>query len=175
MQILETKFKDLLVFENNIFSDKRGELRKYFISDIFTDIDFKIDDIYTTSSKNNVIRGMHHQIQPHGQSKLVSCLKGSFIDVALDLRKDSMTYGEHFTYELKSKENKAVLVPPGFSHATISLADDTIMLSICSGKYLPQYENGVDVRSIGLDMDLSRCIISEKDTSLPTLQEILNA
>jgi dTDP-4-dehydrorhamnose 3,5-epimerase-like enzyme len=81
MKYTETEFKDLFIFKNRFFLDDRGFLTKFFYSDFFANLNFRVDDIYTTTSHKNVIRGLHHQKAPYGQAKLVSCLSGSFVVV----------------------------------------------------------------------------------------------
>jgi dTDP-4-dehydrorhamnose 3,5-epimerase len=175
MEYKKTKFSDLIILKNKIFQDERGHLIKYFYSDFFIKFNFSVDDIYTTTSHNDVIRGMHHQKHPYGQAKLVSCLTGSFLDIAADLRKDSQTFGEVFTHKLVAGSTEALLIPAGFSHGTLSLEDNTTMLSICSGKYMPEHEMGIDMRSIKLPYCTKMSTISNKDSHLPTLQSILNS
>jgi dTDP-4-dehydrorhamnose 3,5-epimerase len=157
----------LYLVETKLFLDARGSLQKYFESDLFSKLDFSVDDIYTTHSHRNVIRGMHHQIEPYGQVKFVSCVAGSFFDVALDLRRKSKTYGKVFTCKLESSKNLSVIVPSGFSHGTYSLQDDSIMLSICSGQYIPHQESGFNMRSLNLPFVKKNATLSEKDILLP--------
>jgi len=173
MKYEETDFKDLLLIKNNIFEDLRGNLTKFFFSDFFKKFNFKVDDIYSTTSSKNVVRGLHHQKSPYGQSKLVTCLSGSFVDIAVDLREKSQTYGRIFTYKLQSGSCDSLLIPSGFSHGTFSLEDGTTMLSICSGIYLPEHESGIDMKSIDLPFDMELAVISEKDKSLPSIRSLL--
>jgi dTDP-4-dehydrorhamnose 3,5-epimerase len=119
-----------------------------------------------------VIRGLHHQKAPYGQAKLVSCLSGSFVDVAVDLREGSQTFGKVFSYKLVAGSNDALLIPAGFSHGTLSLEDNTTMLSICSGRYMPEHEAGVDMKSIELPFDTTMSIVSIKDRALPDIRSL---
>ena len=168
----ETEFKDLIVLKNKSFQDNRGQLTKYFYSDFFVKLNFRVDDIYTTTSNKNTIRGLHHQRAPYGQVKLVSCLSGSFVDVAVDLRDGSQTYGKVFSYKLVAGSDDALLIPAGFSHGTLSLEDNTTMLSICSGRYLPEHEAGINMKSIKLPYDTSMSVVSVKDKALPDIQSL---
>lgn len=169
-----TDFKDLIVLKNRSFKDDRGSLVKFFYSDFFVKLNFRVDDIYTTTSNKNIIRGVHHQKAPYGQAKLITCLSGSFIDVGVDLRPDSETYGKVFSYKLVAGSDDTVLLPAGFSHGTLSLEDNTTMLSICSGRYLPEHEAGINMKSIDLPYDTSMSIISIKDRALPDLQTVIS-
>jgi len=173
MKYTQTEFADLLVIKNRYFKDDRGNLKKYFYSDFFVKLNFKVDDIYTTTSNKNTIRGVHHQIAPYGQAKLVTCLTGAFLDIAVDLRKGSQTYGKVFTYKLVAGSDDQLLIPAGFSHGTLSLEDNTTMLSVCSGRYLPEHEGGINMKSIDLPYDTSMSNISAKDSALPDLKSIL--
>ena len=170
----DTKFDNLLILKTKHFSDHRGQLNKFFYSDFFNSYNFNVDDVYTTVSHKNVIRGLHHQKMPFGQVKLVSCLAGSFMDVAVDLRRDSNTFGEFFSYKLTAGSEDALLIPAGFSHGTYSLEDGTTMLSICSGRYLPAEEAGIDMKSLSLPFSTSNAIVSEKDQFLPSLSSLLS-
>jgi dTDP-4-dehydrorhamnose 3,5-epimerase len=137
-------------------------------------LNFKVDDIYTTTSNKNTIRGIHHQKAPYGQAKLVTCLSGSFVDVAVDLRYGSQTYGKVFLYKLVAGSDDALLIPAGFSHGTLSLDDNTTMLSICSGRYMPEHEAGINMKSIDLPYDTSMSMISIKDRALPDIRSVTN-
>lgn len=170
----ETDFQGLFLIKNREFQDLRGSLTKFFYSDFFDKFNFKVDDIYTTTSNKNVVRGLHHQSSPYGQSKLVSCISGEFMDIAVDLRGNSETYGQIFKYKLKAGSCNALLIPAGFSHGTFSLEDGTIMLSICSGRYLPEYESGININSLDLSLDLSNAILSEKDKLLAHIDEFFD-
>jgi len=168
---------DLKIFNLKRFKDKRGMLTKFFYSDLFDKYNFKVDDIYTTVSHKNVVRGLHHQLSPYGQAKLITCLSGNFWDISVDLRKGSSTYGKVFSYKLSSKKDESILIPAGFSHGTISLDDGTVMLSICSGKYLPETEGGININSLNLEFLKEKqnmsLILSSKDESLPNIEEVL--
>lgn len=177
MKFTEQKFKNLFVFELNEFKDDRGMLSKYYYSDLFNKFNFQVDDIYTTVSHENVVRGMHHQVAQYGQAKLVTCLSGKFWDISIDLRIDSNTYGQQFAYQLCSEKAESLLVPAGFSHGTVSLESGTVMLSICSGKYMPQHEAGININSLNLDFLSKKCVeslvVSAKDKQLLPLEQIL--
>ena len=169
----KTEFKDLLIIKYRNFNDYRGNLKKYFYSAFFDELNFKVDDVYTTNSNKNIIRGMHHQINPYGQAKLISCISGSFLDIAIDLRSESNTYGKIFQHVLNNDCNESILVPAGFSHGTFSFEDNTTMLSICSGNYLPEYESGIRMKTLSLDFNISDGIESEKDKALPCLEDAI--
>jgi dTDP-4-dehydrorhamnose 3,5-epimerase len=161
-----SEFEGLIIIKKTTFRDERGVLLKHFQSDYEHFVGAAIDDIYTTSSYRDVVRGCHHQIEPYGQLKIVTCLKGSFWDVAIDLRKNSATYNKIFTYHLKASSDISLLIPRGFSHGTYSTSDRTIMLSACSGKYLPEFESGILMSSLNLGFYDVSAKVSKKDSQL---------
>jgi dTDP-4-dehydrorhamnose 3,5-epimerase len=177
MEYSEQDIPGVYIFQLNQFSDKRGKLNKYFYSTLFNQFNFSVDDIYTTTSHKGVVRGLHHQTGNFGQSKLITCLAGSFWDVSIDLRQGSETYGQQFEHYLSCNNGQALLLPAGFSHGTVSLEEGTVMLSICSGAYLPEYESGININSTDLSFlepsMLNNLIISSKDQDLSNLKCIL--
>lgn len=167
-----TKFSDLLIIQRDNFVDDRGSLDKIYSSDVFDFLKMKIDDVYISLSKKNVVRGLHHQIDHFGQKKLVLCLSGEFLDLALDLRIGSNTYGQLFTHKLSANDNTSLLIPSGFSHGIVSMEDDTKCLTFCSGAYLPQYEEGFNLRGWSdtlenLGIQVAELEFSGKDNALP--------
>lgn len=173
MDIFKTEFQDLFLIKRSQFEDTRGSLRKLFFLDFFQKIDFHVDDIYITTSKKHAVRGLHHQIDPFGQAKMISCLRGSFIDIAVDLRKGSSTHKQAYVKTLTEGDSLSILVPAGFSHGTYSLEDGSSMLSICSGEYMPEHERGISIRSISQFSEDQKLILSNKDMALPMLDEYL--
>lgn len=172
MEIIDTEFDGLKIINQKNFEDIRGSLRKIYTSEYFKDISFQVDDIYLTKSCEHVFRGFHGQKDEYSQAKYVSCIEGEIIDYAIDVRHDSKTRFKIFKYKLISQKNMAVLIPPGFLHAIQSISDKSIVLTICSGYYVPEKEYGVSVR-YGKNMidNFNKIILSEKDSNLP--QEIL--
>jgi len=159
-------FEGLVIIEKTSFRDERGVLLKHFQSDFEYFLGTAIDDIYTTTSHRNVVRGCHHQTDPYGQIKIVTCLRGSFWDVAIDLREQSATYKKVFTYHLDESSDISLLIPRGFSHGTYSTSDCTTMLSACAGKYLPEAESGILMSSLDLGFYTASAIVSKKDSLL---------
>jgi dTDP-4-dehydrorhamnose 3,5-epimerase len=166
-----TKFDGLYIIAYSCFNDARGKLTKYFQKDIKLFNQITVDDVYTTFSKENVVRGMHHQINEFGQAKYITCLAGEFWDIAIDLRPQSKTFKEVFTHKLACDRLESILIPAGFSHGTYSLSDATLMLSVCSGKYIPDQESGISMESLGLPFYSPRAIVSVKDSTLLGIEE----
>ena len=166
MQTFE--IKDLLLINPRIFEDDRGLFyesfneRKY--NEIFgSEINFVQDNI--SLSKKNVLRGLHFQKPPFAQGKLVTVLKGSVLDVAVDLRKNSVTYGKYEIVELSDKNKLQFWIPPGFAHGFCALEDDTIFSYKCSNYYSPEHEETImwNDTELSIDWKIINPIVSEKD------------
>ena len=167
--ISQCPFKDVIVLSRNTFIDKRGEFFEIYREKDLTE-KFIQDNI--SISKKNTLRGLHFQYNPP-QGKLVSVIKGSVIDIILDIRKDSKTYGKVFTILLSEKNKKQIWIPAGYAHGFLSLDDDTILFYKCT-EYWSKIGEGcicpIDPH-INLDVDLSNIIISSKDRNAQSLLE----
>jgi len=166
MNIEETFIKDLLVITPNVFTDERG----YFLEsynkknhEALLNVDFVQDN--ESLSQKNVLRGLHFQKPPYAQAKLVRVITGSVLDVVVDIRMDSATYGKHFKHIL-SEENKTQLyVPRGFAHGFLVLEDQTIFSYKCSNYYNKASEGSIlwNDTTLNIDWNIDQPIISEKD------------
>ena len=168
MSITETKLKGLFVIEALHFEDLRGELIKPFNYDNYTHLNVNLDfkETWFTKSKKNVIRAMHLQIGEMSCEKLVSVINGSVIDVVLDLRNGSETYGAFFEIELNAKTPKALYIPEGCAHGYKVLEDNTITLQKATKVHSAKHDLGIKWDSFGYDWDILNPIISEKDHEL---------
>ncbi len=168
MRITRFPIEGLILIEPKVFEDNRG-----FFFEFFNDIEIKalIGENYSfvqdniSCSKKDVLRGLHFQLPPHAQGKLVSVLKGRVLDVGVDLRKDSGTYGKHQMAQLDAIEKKMFWIPPGFAHGFIALEDDTLFAYKCTSLYAPAAEatllwNDADLM---IDWSIEQPILSEKD------------
>ena len=167
MDIIETKIKDLLVIKPKIFEDDRGYFFESYDKVTFTKlgIDYEFVQDNQSKSQKNVLRGMHFQKPPYQQGKLVRVVKGSVLDVAVDLRPDSLTYGIWESVVLSESNHLLLWVPPGFAHGFLSLEDDTIFTYKCTG-YYNRYAEGSFVWNdpkIGIVWGIDNPILSEKD------------
>jgi dTDP-4-dehydrorhamnose 3,5-epimerase len=171
MDFLKTNFKGLFVIESSVFKDERGQLVETYKEDIF----FKKFSFISTlelevDSKKNVLRGMHYQLKPYAQAKIIRVLKGSVLDVVVDLRKNSATYGKNYSIILNDKEQKQLYVPEGFAHGYYVLSDTARVNYKMNNIYNKEYAKGIiyndKVLNIdwGLDIDP---ILSSKDQNLP--------
>ena len=167
MKIIKTEIEGLLLIEPRVFEDERGYFFESWSKDAFEnaglDINF-VQDNQSLSSKG-VVRGLHFQNPPFAQGKLVRVLKGSVLDIAVDIRENSPTYGKYFSIHL-SEENKTMLwIPPGFAHGFSTLEDNTIFSYKCSGVYNKESEGSLmwNDTDLNIDWKIKNPIISEKD------------
>lgn len=173
----ETKLKGCFILEPKIFNDERGYFFESFNQKTFNaltgqNINF-IQDNESLSSKG-VLRGLHFQKGEHAQAKLVRVIKGSVLDIAVDLREDSLTYGQHVSVELSEENKKQLFIPRGFAHGFIVLSDTALFSYKCDNFYNKEAEGGIIYNDSSLKIDWllnhSDYIISEKDMQLPILK-----
>ena len=177
MTYTETKLKGCFIIEPQVFNDNRGYFFECFNQNKLNDllgypISF-VQDNESFSSKG-VLRGLHYQTGKHAQAKLVRVVKGIVLDVAVDVRKDSPTYGQHVTVELSGENKRQLFVPRGFAHGFIVLSDTLILSYKCDNFYNKESEGGIIYNDPSLNIDWklpeSSFIISEKDVVLPKLK-----
>ena len=178
MKVEQTPIEDLLVITPDVFEDDRG----YFFES-YSEASFAKNGIYLkfiqdnqSFSKYGVIRGLHLQAAPYAQTKLVRVIQGEILDVAVDIRKDSKTYGQHFSIVLSSENKKQLLVPKGFAHG-FSVLSETAMVSYKVDEvYNKESETGIryDDPTLAIDwkLKISDVIVSEKDVILGTINEL---
>jgi len=167
MEIIKTPLEGLLVIKPKIFGDDRGYFfeswSKQSFAKVGLDLDF-VQDNQSLSSKG-VLRGLHFQNPPYSQGKLVRVIKGAVLDVSVDIRKDSPTYGQHFSVEL-SEENKTVFwIPPGFAHGFVTLEDNTIFSYKCTEVYNAASEGSLlwNDADLNIDWGIADPLVSDKD------------
>ena len=153
--------------------DKRGSFIKTFHADAFAELglaaDFK-EEYYSTSIKN-VLRGLHFQMPPDDHEKLVYCPEGKVMDVAVDLRKNSATFGKHATCILEGGKGNLMYLPKGFAHGFLTLSERAIIVCKTTTVYSPENDKGILWSSCGIDWQCNAPILSDKDTTLPPLAE----
>ncbi len=174
MIITPTPIKDLIIIEPKVFNDERGYFFESYNKNTLMNLGFEevfIQDNLSKSSKG-VLRGLHFQKRPFSQGKLVQVLNGAVLDVAVDLRKDSPTYGEHFSIELNSENKRLFYIPEGFAHGFITLEDDTIFSYKCTNVYDKESEGGLmwNDPKLGINWGNSNPILSEKDLEYTTFE-----
>lgn len=176
MKIEKTYIKDLVIVEPIIFGDERGYFFESYSKTKFEDLGIKIDFVQDNQSFSNkgTLRGLHYQNPPFAQTKLIRVLDGEIIDVAVDLRKDSPTYGKSFSVLLSSENKKQLLVPQGFAHGFSVLSDTASVLYKCDEFYNKDSEGGIKYDDPSLNIDwgisLKEAIVSEKDEILPFIE-----
>ena len=167
MEIIKTPIEGLLVIRPKIFGDDRGHFFESWSKESFTkngmDLDF-VQDNQSLSSKG-VLRGLHFQNPPFAQGKLVRVIKGVVLDVAVDIRKDSPTYGQHFSIKLSEKNKTIFWIPPGFAHGFVTLEDDTIFTYKCTGVYNKESEGALlwSDKDLNIDWGVENPLVSDKD------------
>lgn len=178
MEIIKTDIEGLIIIKPQIFKDSRGYFFESFSQREFnekvTPIQFVQDN--ESCSSYGVMRGLHFQKPPYSQSKLVRCVKGSVLDVAVDIRKGSPTYGKHVAVELSSENHLQFFIPKGFAHGFAVLSEEAIFQYKCDEFYSPQSEGGIQLmdESLGINWPISAddAILSDKDKKYPKLSEI---
>ncbi|MEM3431533.1 MAG: dTDP-4-dehydrorhamnose 3,5-epimerase [Candidatus Micrarchaeia archaeon] len=158
--------KDIVLIKRKKFSDLRGELIKEFETTPFVKVfEPLFKEEYISISKKNVIRGLHYQIDPKPQGKLVSVIRGKILEVAVDIRKESPTYLKSVSVELSSDMLLSLWIPPGFAHGFLTLSDESIVLTRCNNEYDPLLEKGIrwNDPKIGVNWPINEPILSEKD------------
>jgi dTDP-4-dehydrorhamnose 3,5-epimerase len=176
MEFLPTSIVGLYMVKPRRLNDPRGTLTKIFHAEIFAGgaPSFAIREIYFSTSRKGVVRGLHFQTAPSEQAKLIFCLKGSIFDVSVDLRRSSSTYGQHFGIELTEESALGVLVPEGCAHGMQALVDGATGVMAASAVYAPDQEGGIAWNSCGIAWPRVPTSISEKDLSQPALAEFVS-
>ena len=178
MEIIKTDIEGLIIIKPQIFKDSRGYFFESFSQREFnekvTPIQFVQDN--ESCSSYGVMRGLHFQKPPYSQSKLVRCVKGSVLDVAIDIRKGSPTYSKHVAVELSAENHLQFFIPKGFAHGYAVLSKEAIFQYKCDEFYTPQSEGGIQLmdESLGINWPISAddAILSDKDKKYPKLSEI---
>lgn len=176
MEIIKTSIEGVVIIEPRIFVDGRGYFFESFSQREFEEKVRKITFVQDNESKSSygVIRGLHFQRPPFTQSKLVRCVRGAVLDVAVDIRKGSSTYGQHVAVELTEDNHRQLFIPKGFAHGFSVLSETAIFQYKCDEFYHPEADGGVSFLddSLGIDWKIKdKAILSEKDTKHPLLKD----
>ena len=178
MNFIRTDIPDVVICEPKVHGDDRGYFVETFRCDKLEEfLGFKVNFTQDNESKSSkgVLRGLHFQLPPHAQTKLVRVIKGSVLDVAVDIRKNSPTFGKYVTVKLTAQNKRQLFVPRGFAHGFVVLEDDTVFAYKVDNYYSPECDRGIafDDKELNIDwiLDKDSLKLSDKDTKQPTLQE----
>lgn len=176
MNIRKTDIKDVLIIEPKVFGDNRGWFTESYSKKKYEEhgisIEF-IQDNHSFSANKGTLRGLHFQTNPKAQTKLVSCTKGRILDVAVDLRKSSITYKQWIAAELSEENRKQLLIPKGFAHGFVTLTDDVEVQYKVDEYYAPECDRSIkfDDPEIGVEWGIDNPILSDKDLNAPRLAD----
>ena len=178
MNFIRTNIPDVVIIEPAVHGDDRGYFVETFRQDkLEAFLGFKVNFCQDNESKSSrgVLRGLHYQLAPDAQTKLVRVIQGSVLDVAVDIRKDSPTFGQHVSVELTAENKKQMLVPRGFAHGFLVLEDDTVFAYKVDSYYSPENDRGIAFDDVDLKIDWqiphAELNLSAKDTKQPRLNE----
>jgi dTDP-4-dehydrorhamnose 3,5-epimerase len=178
MNFIKTDIEDVVIIEPQVHGDDRGYFVETFRADKLEEfLGYKINFTQDNESKSSrgVLRGLHYQLHPAAQTKLVRVIKGRVLDVAVDIRKDSPTFGKHVSVELSGENKKQLLVPRGFAHGFVVLEDDTVFAYKVDNYYSPENDRGIafDDEALGIDWLIphKELNLSAKDKTQPKLSE----
>ena len=174
MKFIRTKIPDVIICEPNVFGDERGYFSETFREDKLEEfLGYKIDFCQDNESKSSygVLRGLHYQLAPYAQTKLVRVIQGCVLDIAVDIRKESPTFGEHVSLELSAENKKQLLVPKGFAHGFAVLSEEAIFAYKVDNYYNPECDRGLafddEFLNIDWELPLKEMQLSTKDKKQP--------
>jgi len=180
MKVSETPIKDLLVIQPQVFEDHRGYFFESFSLLKLKQLGIQLNFVQDNESKSSygIVRGLHYQLEPKAQTKLLRVISGKIFDVAVDMRKGSTSYGKWFGIELSDKNKTQILIPKGFAHGFSVLSETATVLYKCDEFYAPEFDAGVLYNDpfLGIDWKIpaDKVILSEKDSKLPIFKEAKN-
>lgn len=180
MPFISTHIPDLYVFEPKVFEDSRGYFFESYNAQTFDQEGIHLSFVQDNQSKSSygVIRGLHYQLNPNAQTKLVRVLEGTILDVAVDIRKGSPTFGQHFAIELSADNKKQLLVPVGFAHGFSVLSETAVVMYKCDQFYSRESEGGIrfDDPQLGIDWGVpaGSALVSDKDRQQPLFADCKN-
>ncbi|MDX4026635.1 dTDP-4-dehydrorhamnose 3,5-epimerase [Aliarcobacter skirrowii] len=178
MTFTRTAIPDVVIIEPKVHGDSRGYFVETFVSNKLEEfLGYKINFCQDNESKSSkgVLRGLHYQLPPHAQTKLVRVIHGRVLDIAVDIRRNSPTFGQHVAVELSAENKKQLLIPRGFAHGFVVLEDDTVFAYKVDNYYSPECDRGIafDDKNLNIDWILNHneLNLSAKDTKQPKLNE----
>ncbi|HEY8270494.1 MAG TPA: dTDP-4-dehydrorhamnose 3,5-epimerase family protein [Pseudobdellovibrionaceae bacterium] len=172
----ETAIEGCFTFKNSLFQDQRGSFTKMYSSEIFKSLGLNIPvaEVFFSNSHKNVVRGMHFQTPPHDHAKIVSCISGRVLDVVLDLRKSSPSYGQAIGMELTALNETTLFIPKGCAHGFYTYEDNSIICYIVETHHHKDSDQGVLWNSFGFKWPGEQVILSNRDLQFPKFQDFVN-
>ncbi|MFG6426157.1 dTDP-4-dehydrorhamnose 3,5-epimerase [Lepagella muris] len=177
MKVTKTDIEGVLIIEPRLFNDARGYFFESYNRKNYEEAGITADFVQDNEScsTRGVMRGLHFQRPPYAQAKLVRCVKGKVLDVAVDIRKGSPTYGQHVAVELSEENHRQFFIPRGFAHGFAVLSDTAVFQYKCDNYYHPEADGGISIQddTLGIDwqIDPTEALLSEKDTKHPLLKD----
>lgn len=177
MPFITTELSGLMIFEPRVFSDERGYFFESYQRKVFAEAGITTDFIQDNEAKSarGILRGLHYQVAPYAQAKLVRVVLGEVLDVVVDIRTHSSTYGQHYKVRLSAENKKQLYVPRGFAHGYVVLSEEAIFCYKCDNYYSKAHEGGLrfDDPALGIDweVDTAELTLTERDRAWPLLGE----
>ena len=180
MNIIPTEIEGLLIIEPRVFGDRRGYFFESYSEQLYKEAGITANFVQDNESMSTygVVRGLHFQRPPFTQAKLVRCVRGAVLDVAVDIRKGSPTYGKHVAVELTEENHRQLYIPRGFAHGFSVLSDQAIFQYKCDNYYAPQADGGISLLDPALGIDwripMDCAILSDKDMKHPSFADFVS-
>ena len=173
MEFVKTHLNGVYIVENDIRSDLRGSFVKTYRTSDFIKIGVEVDfrESYYTFSRQNVIRGMHFQAPPNDHAKLVTVIHGVIVDVILDLRRSSPSFGQHISVQLNGEEGKSVYIPRGCAHGFQVVGESAVTSYLVTSEYSPADDKGIHYDSFDYEWNVNNPIVSKRDLGFPNLAD----
>ena len=175
MEFITNEIEGLVVIKPTVFEDERGHFFEYYQKELFAQNGIEDDFVQDNQSlsQKGVLRGLHFQAPPYAQAKLIRVIKGAVLDVAVDIRKNSPTYGKHFSIELNERNKKQLYIPVGFAHGFFTLEDNTIFSYKCSNYYHITSEGALlwNDNDLSINWNVAQPVLSEKDKEATPFQQ----
>jgi len=178
MKFIKTEIPEVIIIEPTLFGDDRGYFLESYNKEAFEENIGAVHFVQDNESKSSkgVLRGLHFQKPPYNQAKLVRCIEGSVMDVAVDIRKGSPTYGKHIAVELSGENKRQLFVPRGFAHGFAVLSETAVFAYKVDNRYAPEYDSGIryDDKELNIDWSLTEeeVLLSEKDKNLSSFKDL---
>lgn len=177
MNVITCSIKDVLIIEPEVFGDNRGYFFESYNQEKYTKFGINANFVQDNESSSSfgVLRGLHYQASPYTQAKLVRVISGKVLDVAVDIRKNSPTFGQHVAVELSDQNKRQLYIPRGFAHGFVVLSEKVVFAYKCDNNYMPSSERGIAFNdpklNIDWKIDINKCLLSEKDKRHPIFDD----